>query len=245
MLLYQSNAERMYYERNPQARKKKENMEQKQFRLVQLYDKAFKAIGNMKSYRDYVSTRNLLNAFEHECGADSMSVYKLYKLLESKIKELLVENDTNLQKKQKEIEDVKNITNSITEPLEKLQQLELESNQILYSYMSQLHANGMQENTDRRRIGQWAKEPTRAEAMALQRLMMLPQYASYFKENQKKVIFENSQNPDLLKHEEMIKPVIEEKQTELGHLYMQGFQLRNIKNRFSADLKALQKDGEN
>ena len=243
MLLYQSNAERMYYERNPQARKKKENMEQKQFRLVQLYDKAFKAIGNMKSYKDYVPTRNLLNAFEHECGADSMSVYKLYKLLESKIKELLVENDRDLQKKQKEITDIKNIT--ITEPLEKLQQLELESNQILYSYMSQLHVNGMQENSDRRRIGSWCKTSTRAEAMALQKLMALPQYANYFKENQKKVILENSKNPDLLKHEEMITPVIAEKQSELGHLYKQGFQLRNCQKRFSADLKALQKDGEN
>lgn len=244
MLLYQSNAERMYYERNPQARKKKENMEQKQFRLVQLYDKAFKAIGNMKSYKDYVPTRNLLNAFEHECGADSMSVYKLYKLLESKIKELLVENDTNLQKKQKEIEDVKNITNSITEPLEKLQQLELESNQILYSYMSQLHANGMQENSDRRHIGRWAKAPSRQEAMALQKLMALPQYANYFKENQKNVIFENAKNPDLVKHTQMIQPVIAEKQSELGHLYMQGFQLRTVLKRFSADLRALDKVGE-
>lgn len=242
MLLYQSNAERMYYERNPQARKKKENMEQKQFRLVQLYDKAFKAIGNMKSYRDYVSTRNLLNAFEHECGADSMSVYKLYKLLESKIKELLVENDRDLQKKQKEITDIKNIT--ITESLEKLQQLELESNRILYSYMSQLHANGMQENSDRRRIGAWAKAPSRQEAMALQKLMALPQYANYFKENQKNVIFENAKNPDETAHEQAMQPILQEKNTELGHLYMQGFQLRNVQKRFSADLRALDKVGE-
>lgn len=242
-MLYQSNAERIYYERNPKAKKDRENMEDRNYRLVQLYNKVFNAIGNMKSNKDYVPVRNLLNAFAHECGADSMSVFRLYKELEAKIQELLAENDTNLQKKQREIEDVKNIT--ITEPLEKLQQLELESNQILYSYMSQLHVNGMQENSDRRRIGNWCKSPTRAEAIALQRLMMLPQYANYFKENQKKVIFENSQNPDLVKHNELIQPVIEEKQAELGNLYMQGFQLRNIQKRFSADLKALQKDGEN
>ena len=243
-MLYQSNAERIYYERNPKAKKQCESLEDKNHRLIQLYNKVFNAIGNMKSNKDYVPVRNLLNAFSHECGADSMSVYRLYKELEAKIQELLTENDTNLQKKQKEIEDVKNITNSITEPLEKLQQLELESNQILYSYMSQLHANGMQENTDRRRIGAWAKNPTRQEAMALQRLMMLPQYTSYFKENQKNVILKNSQNPDLLKHEEMIKPVIEEKQAELGSLYMNGFQLKNIQKHFSADLKALEKGGD-
>lgn len=110
--------------------------------------------------------------------------------------------------------------------------------------MSQLHANGMQENTDRRRIGTWCKNATRAEAMALQKLMALPQYANYFKENQKKVIFENAQNPDLVKHKELIQPVIEEKQAELGSLYMNGFQLKNIQKHFSADLKALQKDGD-
>lgn len=102
----------------------------------------------------------------------------------------------------------------------------------------------MQENTDRRRIGTWCKNATRAEAMALQKLMALPQYANYFKENQKKVIFENAQNKDLIKHREMTKPVMEEKQAELGNLYMEGFQLRNIQKRFSADLKALEKDGD-
>lgn len=241
-IMHTSNAERMYYEHNPKAKKQRESMEDRNYRLVQLYNKTFRAIGNMKSNKDYIPVRNLLNAFSHECGTDSMSVFRLYKELEAKIQELLTENDTNLQKKQKEIEDVQSIT--ITEPLEKLQQLELESNQILYSYMSQLHANGMQENTDRRRIGQWAKRPTRAEAMALQRLMMLPQYANYFKENQKKVIFDNAQNPDLVKHKELIQPVIEEKQAELGSLYMNGFQLKNIQKHFSADLKALQKDGD-
>ena len=147
--MYTSDAERIYYERNPKAKKHRENMEDRNYRLVQLYNKVFNAIGNMKSNKDYIPVKNLLNAFSHECGADSMSVYRLYKELEAKIQELLTENDTNLLKKQKEIEDVKNIT--ITEPLEKLQQLELESNQILYSYMSQLHTNGMQENTDRSR----------------------------------------------------------------------------------------------
>lgn len=102
----------------------------------------------------------------------------------------------------------------------------------------------MQENTDRRRIGVWAKTSTRAEAMALQKLMALPQYANYFKENQKKVIFENAQNPELIKHKKMVQPVIEKKQAELGLLFMQGFQLRNIEKHFSSDLKALQKDGD-
>ena len=80
--MYTSDAERIYYERNPKAKKHRENMEDRNYRLVQLYNKVFNAIGNMKSNKDYIPVKNLLNAFSHECGADSMSVYRLYKELE-------------------------------------------------------------------------------------------------------------------------------------------------------------------
>ena len=67
-IMYTSNAERAYFERNPKAKKQRENTEERQYRLVQLYNKVFNAIGNMKSNKDYIPTRNLLNAFSHECG---------------------------------------------------------------------------------------------------------------------------------------------------------------------------------
>lgn len=82
-MLYQSNAERIYYTRNQKAKKQRESMEDRNYRLVQLYNKVFNAIGNMKSNKDYIPVRNLLNAFSHECGADSMSVFRLYKELEA------------------------------------------------------------------------------------------------------------------------------------------------------------------
>lgn len=71
-IMYTSNAERMYYEHNPKAKKQRESMEDRNYRLVQLYNKTFRAIGNMKSNKDYIPVRNLLNAFSHECGADSI-----------------------------------------------------------------------------------------------------------------------------------------------------------------------------
>ena len=103
--------------------------------------------------------------------------------------------------------------------------------------MSELHANGIQENSDRRRIGNWCKEPTRVQAIALLKLCSLLQYSSYFTDRQRKVIAENAKNPDVVKHEQAMKPLLEQKQAELSKLYMEGFQLRHIQKQVSNDLK--------
>lgn len=124
----------------------------------------------------------------------------------------------------------------VEESAEQLKKLEYESNNVLYSYMAQLH-NGIQENGDRRRIGCWCKSPTRVQAIALQKLVSLPQYSSYFTDRQRKVISENAKNPDVIRHEQAMKPLIEQKQRELSKLYMEGFQLRHIQKQISNDLK--------
>lgn len=103
--------------------------------------------------------------------------------------------------------------------------------------MSELHANGIQENSDRRRIGNYCVNPTRVQAIALQKLCSLPQYNGLFTERQRKVIVENAKNPDIVKHEQSIKPLLEQKQAELSKLYMEGFQLRHIQKQVSNDLK--------
>ena len=103
--------------------------------------------------------------------------------------------------------------------------------------------NGIQENSDRRRIGCWAKAPTREEAVALQKLCALPQYSGLFTEKQRAVIVENAKNPDVVKHEQAMKPLIEQKQRELSKSYMEGFNLRNIQKKVSNDLKDTIKEG--
>ena len=141
----------------------------------------------------------------------------------------------NKWKKQTQIAEIRAIR--IEESTEQLKKLELESNSILYSYMSELHANGIQENSDRRRIGNYCVNPTRVQAIALQKLCSLPQYNGLFTERQRKVIVENAKNPDIVKHEQSIKPLLEQKQAELSKLYMEGFQLRHIQKQVSNDLK--------
>lgn len=216
-------------------------LEAQQERLVRMHNGVFNAISNMKTAKDYLATRNLLNVFSSEDGVNTVDIYKLRKMLDQKVTDLLEQNDKQMEIKQTQIAEIKAIR--IEESAEQLKKLEYESNNVLFSYMAQLHSNGIQENSDRRRLGNWCVSPTRVEAIALQKLSALPQYSGLFTERQRKVIVENAKNPDAVKHERSMKPLLEQKQKELSTLYMEGFKLRNIQKKVSNDLKDTIKEG--
>lgn len=225
----------MYFESNKRKTKTMAELEAQQEKLARIHNNVYHAIATMENSKTYLSTRNLLNVFSNEEGVNVVEVYRLRKMLDSKVTELLETNDKKMQNIQKDIENIKSI--KIEENIEQLQKLEYESNNVLYNFMSQLHTNGIQENSDRRRLGNWCVSPTRVEAIALQKLSALPQYSGLFTERQRKVIVENAKNPDVIRHEQAMKPLIEQKQRELSKLYMEGFQLRHIQKQISNDLK--------
>lgn len=216
-------------------------MERQQEKLTRMYNNLFHAISDMKTAKNYIATRNLLNVFSNAEGVNTVDIYKLRKMLDNKVTELLEANDKQMEIKQKQIAEIKAIR--IEESTEQLQKLEYESNGVLYEYMAQLHTNGIQENSDRRRIGNWCVSPTRVQAIALQKLCSLPQYSGLFTDRQRKTIVQNAKNPDVVKHEQSIKPLLEQKQSELSKLYMEGFALRHIQKQVSNDLKNSIREG--
>lgn len=231
----------MYFNSNKRNNKTMAELEAQQEKLVSMYNAVFNAISNMENSKQYIYCRNLLNVFSKTEGVNTVDVYKLRKMLDSKVVELLEENEKQMQNIQKDIDNIKSI--KVEESMEQLKKLEYESNNVLYSYMAQLHSNGIQENSDRRRIGCWAKAPTREEAVALQKLSALPQYSGLFTERQRKVIVENAKNPEELKHQQAMKPLLDQKQAELSKLFMEGFSLRRIKKQVSNDLKNSMREG--
>lgn len=231
----------MYFDSNKRNTKTMAELEAQQERLVRMYNNVFNAISNMKTSKEYLSTRNLLNVFSSEDGVNTVDIYKLRKMLDQKVTDLLEQNDKQMETKQTQIENIKSI--KVEESAEQLKKLEYESNNVLFSYMAQLHSNGIQENSDRRRIGNWCVSPTRVEAIALQKLCSLPQYSGLFTERQRKVIVENAKNPEELKHQQAMKPLLDQKQAELSKLFMEGFSLRRIKKQVSNDLKDTIKEG--
>lgn len=232
----------MYFESNRRNNNKTmAELEAQQEKLVRMYNNLFHAISDMKTAKQYIALRNLLNVFSSEEGVNTVDVYKLRKMLDNRVTELLEANDKQMEIKQKQIAEIKAIR--VEESTEQLKKLEYESNGVLYEYMAQLHTNGIQENSDRRRVGNWCVSPTRVQAIALQKLCSLPQYSSYFTEKQRKTIVENAKNPDAVKHEQSIKPLLEQKQSELSKLYIEGFQLRHIQKQVSNDLKNSIREG--
>lgn len=231
----------MYFNSNDRRNKTMAELEAQQEKLARIHNNVYHAIATMENSKTYIATRNLLNVFSSTEGVNVVEVHRLRKMLDGKVTELLETNDKLMETKQKEIENIKSI--KVEESVEQLKKLEYASNNVLYSYMAQLHTNGIQENSDRRRIGNWCVSPTRVEAIALQKLCSLPQYASYFTDRQRKTIVENAKNPDVIRHEQAMKPLIEQKQRELSTLYMEGFNLRNIQKKISNDLKDTIKEG--
>ena len=232
----------MYFNSNNRRNNKTiAEMERQQEKLVRMYNNLFHAISDMKTSKQYIATRNLLNVFSNADGVNEVDVYKLRRMLDNKVTELLEANDKQMEIKQKQIAEIKAIR--VEESTEQLKKLEYESNGVLYEYMAQLHTNGIQENSDRRRIGNWCVSPTRVQAIALQKLCSLPQYSGLFTDRQRKTIVQNAKNPDVVKHEQSIKPLLEQKQSELSKLYMEGFTLRHIQKQVSNDLKNSTREG--
>lgn len=233
----------MYFNSNDRRNNTKTmaELERQQEKLVSMYNAVFNAISDMKSSKEYLPCRNLLNVFSSEEGVNTVDIYKLRKMLDQKVTDLLKQNDKQMETKQTQIENIKSI--KVEESAEQLKKLEYESNNVLFSYMAQLHSNGIQENSDRRRIGNWCVSPTRIEATALQKLCSLPQYSGLFTERQRKVIVENAKNPEELKHQQAMKPLLDQKQAELSKLYMEGFQLRHIQKQVSNDFKKSMREG--
>lgn len=231
----------MYFNSNNKRNKTMAELEAQQEKLARIHNNVYHAIATMETSKEYIATRNLLNVFSSTEGVNVVEVHRLRKMLDGKVTELLETNDKLMETKQKEIENIKSI--KVEESVEQLKKLEYESNNVLYSYMAQLHTDGIQENSDRRRIGNWCKEPTRVQAIALQKLCSLPQYSSYFTDRQRKVIVENAKNPDAVKHENAMRSLLEQKQAELSKLFMEGFQLRHIQKQVSNDLKDTMREG--
>lgn len=232
----------MYFNNSNNKRNKTmAELEAQQEKLARIHNNVYHAIATMENSKTYLATRNLLNVFSNSEGVNVVEVYRLRKMLDSKVTELLEANDKQMQNIQKDIENIKSI--KVEENIEQLKKVEYESNNVLYSYMAQLHTNGIQENSDRRRVGSWCVSPSRVEAIALQKLSALPQYSGLFTERQRKVIVENAKNPAVVKHENAMRPLLEQKQKELSTLYMEGFQLRHIQKQVSNDLKDTMREG--
>lgn len=87
--MYTSNAERIYYEHNPKVKQRRENYEERQYRLAQMHNKIFRGIDQINDAKSFMKVKTMLDAYAHEEGEQSTSVYNLNKRLKNKLSQLL------------------------------------------------------------------------------------------------------------------------------------------------------------
>lgn len=227
-------AERTYTKEN--KNKRKETEEEREYKLARIYNKIFFAISNVKTAQDYLKMRNAISAYASEAGVEYASeVKRLTKMLNERIIEIEIELEKNINKLNTEIEEIKN--DKLNESVEHLQELNTIADQRMLQYMMKLDAGKDNNERNKRRIGNFValveKNSDRADAMAMTKLAMLPQFSDCFTQRQKEIIAEKSLNPAHIVFERNKEMLIKEKSSQLGALYMKAFNIRNIKKKIT------------
>lgn len=224
------------YNSTTRGNRAKESDEDRLYRLATMHNKILRMIEQVNDARTFLQCRNAINAYANEVGKNSLDVAKLNGKLTERIKSVAQDTQKTIEKISAEIEAVKN--DKFIESAEVLQELNVQSEHRLLQFMMQLGANNGGNTGSRRRVGNWVKDATRADALALMKLASLPQFAECFSNKQKQIILEKSKNPAEVIFEKNKEPVLAEKGQELGKFYMKSFNLRNVMKKISNEESA-------
>lgn len=205
--------------------KAKETEEEKNYRLSRVYNNIFSSIGNVSDAKTYLQVRNAINAYSREVGRGSVDVTRLTQKLNKRVKELETELNEKIRTLNTEIEKIKN--ERFEESPEQLQELNAQAEHKTLQILMTLQGNNDKGAGDRRRIGNYVKQADRPQAIALMRIASMPQYSNLFNTKQKEVLVEKSKSEAEVTYERNKAPLLAEKGSELGKLYLKSMNLRN------------------
>lgn len=170
-----------------------------------------------------MTIRNQLNAFAQEIGRDNYSYIELENQLNRQIANIVEDNNTAIEKLQREIDAMKAI--KIEDTPEELTLLEQQAQQKMYEMLIKLKPNDTT-GRNKRMLGNWVTQADRATALALTKIMLMPDYAKEFSERYKTILSEKIRKPEQIEHEKAVEPILKEMGTKLGKLYMCNFHLK-------------------
>lgn len=207
-----------------------ETEEERDERLVKVHNIIFDMIEKIDSTQDYIKCRNLISAYADERGREHYTVKRLKKLCYNRLVELIDDTNNEIEKIKTDIDALQAVR--IEDTPEEAEQLEKASQLKLYEYLSQLNPKGNIEG-NKRRIGNWCKQPNRTEALALTKLSIMNEYCDCFTPRYKETLSERIRKPEQVEHEKMIAPTLREMNAKMGHLFMQNFMLRQASKQLS------------
>lgn len=173
--------------------------------------------------RAFISKNNQLNAFAQEIGRDNYSYIELENQLKRQIANIVENNNTAIEKLQSEINAMKAI--KIEDTPEELTVLEQQAQQKMYEMLIKLKPNDTT-GRNKRMLGNWVTHADRATALALTKIMLMPDYEKEFSERYKTILSEKIRKPEQIEHEKAVEPILKEMGTKLGKLFMCSFHLK-------------------
>lgn len=213
-----------YYFRgeNTDTIKTRKQIQKEQQEIRQFDNKIRKQIAHM-SINDYGIIRDNIREFGTLENVNLFQIQELNELLLDGLKDLAT-NATNIQAELKaDIEKIE--SERYHEDPRTLESLKLESERKMYDYYLRLRQNRTKEgvHVNKRLIGNWVKQATQAEALALSRLSLIDEYKNLFTEKQLEALIPKTKSIMQSTFEQKQKKDIEQKQKELSSVFMTRF----------------------
>lgn len=214
-----------HYFNNGAIKSNKEVQEQLD-KMNSLYNDIVRHIHTMQNAQDYTIIRQLIRQFEGLEGVSRLQVGDLYNRLYDGLSILLEDSQDRQESLSAEVDKIQQ--RSFVENASTLKELNIQSDELLFQLQLQLSQNRTKEGgrTNRRIIGNAVKNCNRAQAIALSKLSLMPEYVELFTAKQREILPERAKSAQQRMYEEKKQADLETAQQKLSAEYMTGFHLK-------------------
>lgn len=192
--------------------------------------------------KGYISVRNTINALASEVGKEAPEVLTLEKELAERIQIVLSDLEDEIRQIDDKIHTFQNMHHE--EAAEALQQLEANSDRELRSLLMKMKRGKDMQTYNRRYIGSFLANASRAQAIAVQKLSQIFEYSDLLSEKQRQMALEKGQSQE----EKVFLQMRDDRITELSHerakLFMKSYHLKRALKQITASSHYFAQAGE-
>lgn len=215
-----------YYFDDKGAIKSNKEIQEQLDKMNSLYNDIVRHIHTMQNAQDYTIIRQLIRQFEGLEGVSRLQVGDLYNRLYDGLSILLEDSQERQESLSAEVDKIQQ--RSFVENASTLKELNIQSDELLFQYQLQMSQNRTKEGgrTNRRIIGNAVKNADRVHAIALSKLLLMPEYEGLFTAKQREILPEKAKSAQQRMYEEKKQADLETAQQKLSAEYMTGFHLK-------------------
>lgn len=215
-----------YYFDDKGAIKSNKEIQEQLDKMNSLYNDIVRHIHTMQNAQDYTTIRQLIRQFEGLEGVSRLQVGDLYNRLYDGLSILLEDSQERQESLSAEVDKIQQ--RSFVENASTLKNLNIQSDELLFQYQLQMSQNRTKEGgrTNRRIIGNAVKNADRVHAIALSKLLLMPEYEGLFTAKQREILPEKAKSAQQRMYEEKKQADLETAQQKLSAEYMTGFHLK-------------------